>query len=154
VFLSLHIVGLIAWLGSAAADIILELVLTRTQNADAQRAYISLHRWVDVSVEGPGILLAVVGGVGTLAQTGLLESGVSWPAWLWWKVVCGSIAAAANLVCVVFVLARWRACSRADGDLPPLANARVRFWNRCVLSTGAAVPAALVALALGLAHAW
>jgi hypothetical protein len=152
-FLSLHIVGLMAWLGTAAADIILELVLMRTRNPDAQRAFISLHRWVDISIEGPGILLAVVGGVGTLAQTGFLQSGVSWPTWLVWKVICGSMAAVANLVCVVFVLARWRACCRTPENAAPLADARVRFWSRCVLSTGVAVPAAFVALVLGLTYA-
>jgi hypothetical protein len=152
-FLSLHVVGLIIWIGSAATDVVLELVLTRIGRPDRQRAFMSLHRWIDLCVETPGIVLAVSGGVGTLAAAGFLQAGAPWPVWLRWKVLCGSFAAVANLVCVGFVLARWRACSRCDAGNAPLGDARVRFWSRCVLATGVGVPPALVALFLGLTNA-
>ncbi len=125
----------------------------RAASADAQRAYMSLHRWIDLFLETPGIVLAVAGGVGTLAAAGFLQPGAPWPPWLIWKIACGSFAAAANLICVGFVLARWRAASSCEPGATPLKDARVRFWSRCVMATGVGVPAAVVALVLGLANA-
>ncbi len=144
----LHHVAIIAWFGSAAVDVLLELVLSRAPGAERQRALIDLHKLVDLVLEGPGILLTLGSGVGMLWLGGHLAPERSWPSWLVWMVVCGSLAAAANLICVLFVVARARAAS-TTGATAPLEEPQVRRWHRRVAATGVGIPFALIALWFG-----
>jgi len=144
-----HHLAIIVWFGSAAVDVVLELLLTRTRGAERQRALIELHRWVDLVLEGPGIFLTLGSGVAWLALAGYLAPGRPWPAWLLGMVVCGALAALANLVCVGFVVARARVAVTV-ATTAPLEEPRVWRWHRRVLATGVGIPFALVALWLGL----
>ncbi|MBI3181217.1 MAG: hypothetical protein HYZ28_03640 [Myxococcales bacterium] len=143
---AVHLIGLIAWLGGAGADIVLELALTRERAPEGRAALIRLHRAVDLALEGPGILVTLSSGLLLLSSAGLLGGG-EWPDWLAWKVGCGGVAAAANLACVGFVLARARA---AESSSP--GSAATHKWTRAVWSTGIGVPFALAALWLALAR--
>jgi hypothetical protein len=148
---ALHVLGLVLWLGSAAVDILLEVVLLGTATPDAQAALIRLHRLVDLVIEGPAIVLALAGGAWLVEQTWGFSFSM-WPTWLRVKIVTGAAAALANLVCVGFVLARANACARCAPGASPFTSPSVRSWSRCVLATGVGVPFAIVAFYLGVAH--
>ncbi len=147
---ALHLLGLIAWFGTAAADVVLELALQRTKTRDGRRALVRLHRSVDLAVEGPAAILVVVTGVLLLSETGRLHG--AWPGWLVAKVACGGAAAVTNLVCAAFVVLRARAFDAASGEDPWLSPA-VKRWNAAVFATGLGIPFAVAAFWIAFAHA-
>lgn len=142
----LHVAAIAAWFGSAAADVVLEAVLRRTSSPEAQRAFIRLHRAIDLVVEGPGIALAVTTGLAMLWWSGRLADLSLWPSHVRWMVLCGGVAAAANAACVAFVVRRDRAAASCPAGAAPLADQTVRRWHLAVALTGLGIPFALVAL--------
>ncbi len=147
---AIHLLGLIAWFGTAAADVVLELSLGRTGTRDGRRALVRLHRRVDLIVEGPAAVVVIVTGVMLLNETGRLAG--PWPGWLVWKVGCGVLAAATNLVCAAFVVARASAFDAVPASEDPWASPSVRRWHRAILATGFGIPFAIGAFWLGFSH--
>ena len=143
-----HLVGIILWFGSAAVDIVLELTLARTSDAATQRVLMRFHKVVDLLIEGPAVLLTLIAGGGLLGHAGYLGF-VAWPSWLSHKIAFGAVAAAANLICVVLVVKRARACEGLPKDTDPASSSTVRGYSRAVMITGIGVPFALMALWLG-----
>jgi hypothetical protein len=64
-------------------------------------------------------------------------------------VGCGVLAAATNLVCAAFVVARARAFDAVPGSEDPWAAPSVRRWHRAILATGFGIPFAVAAFWLG-----
>ena len=97
---ALHLVVLGLWGGVVLVELVFEVAAMNGYFPAAETA--KLHRWTDRYVELP--LLSLVVGSGLL-----LWSRLGWSAVLLPKILCGSAAVAANLVCVVFVEKRARA---------------------------------------------
>lgn len=127
----LHVGVLCAWAGVVLVEGIIELG-DRDDGATATR----LHHRIDLLVEGP--LLVAVLVTGALLWRRAPPSPI-----LHVKIGCGLVAVVANLVCLGFVLLRWR--DRDD------AVAR-RRWGRLVRGSIAALPFALAAAWLGLRY--
>lgn len=142
----LHLVALIAWFGSALVDTIVEIALKRSPPLEKRTVLIELHRTVDLALEGPGAVLAVVTGGLLLRAMGYFEPGASWPDWLRWKVACGLAAALVNVISVGCVVARARAL-RAGNEKA------VGLWTHAIFATGLGLPFAAAAFLWGLAHA-
>ncbi|MBI3542863.1 MAG: DUF2269 family protein [Deltaproteobacteria bacterium] len=141
-----HVMALIVWLGCAAGEIVMELVLWRTKSAARQRAYIDLHRIVDLTVEGPALLLTLVTGTLLLWQRGYLSDTKLWPRWLEDKIICGLVVAAINIVCGFFVMVRARKTDNLPGNAAPLSDSTIQSWHYAVISTFIGVPFAMIAL--------
>ncbi len=129
----LHVVAVFVWFGVVAAEVSIEL---RARDDDGMRRAASEHYWIDAVVEVP--LLALVLG------TGLLLTARAWPldAMRVAMVVTGTVAVAANVACVGFVVARER------GKADPTA---LRLNRRRVFACGIlGAPFGLAAAAIGL----
>jgi hypothetical protein len=147
----IHFAGLILWFGTAAADVVLELVLQRTKTRDGQRALVRLHRTVDLVVEAPAAIVVVFSGVGLLHATGRFD-GAGIPTWLGAKIACGFAAAATNLICAHFVVLRARAFDAVPPGEDAWSTPGVRKWNRAVFATGLGIPFAIAAFWLAFAN--
>ncbi len=145
---ALHVAGLIAWFGTAFADAVLELTLARTREREARRVLVELHRRVDVFIEGPAAIVVLVTGALLLRAGGWLERPL--PGWLAWKIGCGAAAAAINLACTGFVIARSRALAAA----PESADARAvtRRWDALITASGIGFPLGIAAFYLAFAR--
>jgi hypothetical protein len=138
ILLVLHILGVGLWLGCAGAETLLEIVGDR--KPELKRTVIRLHYWIDLTVELPVVLLALVTGIALATQ--LPADG----GWELAKRIIGLVALTANLGAIGAVIARERA-ARA-GDERALERRQSLFGTLVVV----AAPAALVALIIALAR--
>jgi hypothetical protein len=132
--LQLHFFAASAWLGLMAAESVLEL---HDAYAAAGRGTIAaVHRWIDLLAEGPLVTVVLITGAVLLAR--------DWPPspLLLFKVGCGLAAIAANAVCIGWVLARAKATD----------DARKVALTRKIKLSGAAIPLAIVAFAIGVGY--
>jgi hypothetical protein len=129
-----HLVSVSIWGGVVLVEAVLEL---SARTDDARRHVARAHLLVDLFVELPLLV--------TVAATGAVLAVNARPldTLLAIKVACGAIAIAANLACVVAVVARQR--HRDD----PAAFDR---WRARVLLSGTAIPFGLAAAAIGVAR--
>jgi hypothetical protein len=127
-----HLVSVATWGGLVLAETVLE---ASAKTEDERRHVARTHFWIDMVIELP--LLALV------VATGAMLAARAWPLSTMHviKIACGTIAVAANLACVVAVVARHR---RRDEP------AQVRRWRTRVLLSGTAAPFGVAAAALGL----
>ncbi|HZU99638.1 MAG TPA: hypothetical protein VFF73_23205 [Planctomycetota bacterium] len=139
---ALHLVAIIAWFGSALVDTIVEIAIARAASDEKRRVLMELHRTVDLVLEGPGGVLALISGALLLRSSGWLADA-PWPEWLRWKVGCALAAVAINVISVGCVTGRVRALR---------AGLPTEGWTRAVFATGLGVPFAAVAFWLGLSH--
>jgi len=131
---TLHLVLLAGWAGVVATEAVIELLpLVRPQLRPAAAVF---HYYIDLVVELPVLLGVAVTGAALLA-------GRPMDARLAAKVVAGAAAIAANLVCVLLVVARHR------GPADRLA-ARSRL---VFVSAGVGLPGAAAAFYLGAGYA-
>ena len=142
----LHVLFITIWLGTAAGETVLEIVLWRTKSAARQRAYIDLHRIVDLVLEGPALLLSVFTGILLLWRRGYFDDTHRWPSWFEDKLICAACVVVANLVCIGFVVLRAKNCDNVAGNSMPLEQPQVQRWHYAVTSTFIGVPFALMAL--------
>ena len=145
---ALHLAGLIAWFGTAFADAVLEVTLARTKEREARRILIELHKRVDLLIEGPAAIVVLVTGALLLREGGWLNAPL--PGWLAWKIGCGATAAAINLTCTFFVVARSRALAAAP--LEADARAVTRRWDALISATGVGFPLGIAAFYLAFAR--
>jgi hypothetical protein len=127
--LQVHFLAVGIWLGLLTAETVLEL------HPGASRSTIAIvHKWIDLLCEVPIVLLVLATGALLLAR--------AWPAppLLLVKAAVGLVAILANLYCFPLVLQRART---TDAQ-------RTLVLTRQIKLTGAAIPFALAALALGL----
>lgn len=141
-----HVLATTLWFGAAASEVVLELVLWRTTSAAKQRAYIELHRIVDVVLEGPALILTVITGFLLLWKRGYLVGTSIWPSWLEDKLICALIVVTLNLACIAFVLIRAKNTEQVLGGSAPLNHSIVRRWHLAVSSTFFAVPFGIILL--------
>ncbi|MBI3556540.1 MAG: DUF2269 family protein [Deltaproteobacteria bacterium] len=142
----LHVLFIVVWLGTATGELVLEVVLWRTASAARQRAYIDLHRIIDLVLEGPALLLSVITGILLLWRGGYLDDTHKWPSWFEDKLICATCVVVANLVCIGFVLLRAKNADNVPGNTAPLSQPGVQRWHYAVTSTFIGVPFALMAL--------
>lgn len=128
--LQLHMFAVSAWLGTVAVETALEL---QARDAVKQHFVANVHRWVDILVEGPLVLLTLISGALLLARV--------WPVspLLLFKVGAGMTAIVANFICIPLVHKRWQA--RDDAALAD--------YTKKIGLTGIAIPVALVAFVIG-----
>lgn len=138
ILLVLHVFGVGLWLGCAGAETLLEIAGER--KPELRRTVIRLHYWIDLVVELPAVLLALVTGIALATQ--LPADG----GWDLAKRIIGLVALTANLGAIGAIVARERA-ARA-GDERALARRQSLFGTLVVV----AAPAALVALIIALAR--
>lgn len=137
ILLVLHILGVGLWLGCAGAETLLEIVGER--KPELRRTVIRLHYWIDLVVELPVVLLALVTGLALAAQVPA-DGG-----WDQAKRIIGLIALIANLGAIGAVIARERAAR--TGDERTLARRQSLFGTLVVVAAPAAVTALVIALA-------
>jgi hypothetical protein len=133
--LLLHIFATAFWFGLIAVETVVELQAgRRSHEADYDIAH--YHYLIDTRLEIPTLIVVLVTGLALFdpAQFAGLYAV---------KIVCGLIAVAANIICVVPVLLRERAAQRGD-------HAAVITYSRQIVMTIIAAPAALAALAIGM----
>jgi hypothetical protein len=125
----LHVILLSVWGGLVLCETVLELAWR-----DRQALVAEAHFLIDLFVEIPVVLGVLATGAVLLAR--------AWPPapLLLVKVACALIAIAANLICAVLVMHRYRV--RHD-------DAAAIRWGRWVRATGLGGPFALAALILG-----
>ena len=123
-----HLGALCAW----AAVVVVEGIIELDDRDDGSTAA-RLHYLIDLGLELP-LLVAV------LASGGILWSRSAPTPLLSLKIACGLAAVCANLVCVVFVVRRYR--QRRE----PAARRR---WSRLVRASIVGLPFALAAAFLG-----
>lgn len=145
-----HVLSMAFWFGTVASEIILEVLLWKTKSAAKQRAYIDLHRILDVVVELPALLLTFATGALLMWRYGYFNNSAVWPAWLEDKLIAASVAVAVNLICMVFVQLRARRTDDLIGTTMPLASSGVRGWHLAVSSTALGFPFGLIALWMAL----
>lgn len=128
-----HVVAVLVWFGVVAAEVSLEL---RARDDEAMRRAASEHYWIDAVIEVP-LLVLVLG-------TGLMLTARAWPldGMHLVMVVSGTIAVAANVACVGFVIAR----ERGKTDAAVLRLNRRRVFACAILGA----PFGLAAAAVGL----
>lgn len=129
-----HLFALGLWGGLVTAELIIE---ASARTPEEHRAAARLHHRLDLLVEVP--LLAVV-----VATGAVLAARAPMTPLLAAKLGCALAAIAANVVCVVLVVARRRAADAGD-------DARVLRLAGAIRWTGAGVPFGLAALAIGAA---
>jgi phage-related minor tail protein len=132
--LQFHLFAATAWVAIIGAETVLELHGSST----ASRQLISrVHKWIDISLEGPLIAAIAISGAVLLAR--------AWPAppLLLVKVGAGMIALVANAFCLAWVQAR----ARTDDDAKAVALTK-KIWF-----SGYAIPFGLIALVIGLLRA-
>jgi len=132
--LQLHLIAVAFWLGVLAVETVLELAA----HSDAEVcAAARAHRWIDILLEIPVVLVVIVTGSVLLVH--------AWPAptLLLVKVGAGLVAVAANLVCIPLVHGRSKATDVV----------RIRALTRQVKFTGLGLPFWLVAFWIGLGFA-
>ena len=119
------------WLGLLAAETVLELC---GGDAASRRTVALVHRWIDAFFEIP-VAIAVL-------ATGLILLARLWPAppLVLVHAAAGTIPAAVNIVCAVWVYARWKQSTD---------DARVVDLTRKVKLTGLAIPLVILALVIG-----
>ena len=127
----LHLGMLFAWAGVVLVEGVIEL-----SDLDDGAVATRLHYRIDLLIEGPLLLAVLVSGA-------LLWAAAPASPLLYVKIACGLVAVLANLLCLGFVVARYR--RRDDRD------ARLR-WGRYVRGSILALPFALAAASLGLSH--
>ena len=142
-----HVAAVILWFGSAAADVILELVLKKTDSRDGQLALIGLHAKIDQLLEAPAIVLALFTGILLL-----FFGGTQWPGALVVKILCALAAAAANLYCVKVVVERDRWARAAAPDVSLLQSPEGKRLGLRIFATGSGIPFAVVALAIAVVY--
>ncbi|MBI4208261.1 MAG: DUF2269 family protein [Deltaproteobacteria bacterium] len=142
----LHVLALVLWFGSAAADIILELVLRKTSSREGQLTLIRLHAIIDKTLETPGFLVTLITGFFLLMK----YPNPSGPLYV--KIGCGLAAAAANLFCVKKVLDRDRWAKSIAKDAWPLQLERGKDLTRDVYLSMLGVPFAFVALYIAVVY--
>lgn len=135
-----HLAAVILWFGSAAADIVLEFTLKGEKERRAQLALIRLHSRIDQAMESPAIILTILTGIV------LIMFGGRWEPLVAAKILCGMIAAGANLYCVKVVMDReaWAVSAPPDVDL--LQSPEGRSLGLRIFATGSGIPFAAAAL--------
>jgi len=129
--LTVHIIAAGAWLGLVAGESVMELSV---RDDAARRVIARIHKWIDILFEGPLVATVLVTGAVLLSRV--------WPPspLLMVKVSAAMIGIIANLFCMPWVLARARAGSATA----------INSYSRKIAATGAGIPFALLALAIGL----
>lgn len=87
-FLFLHIVGVIVWIGGAVALTVLNLRLAREPSAGVREAIAGTGEFFGRAVFGPAVMLTLIAGV---VMIGMLDWAM--PAWAIWGV-CGLVVSA------------------------------------------------------------
>jgi len=144
----LHLFGIVGWLGSAAADIVLEVIRKRSASAAEQRSLLRLHFMTDMFVEGPGLLVAAVTGALLLEERGWLAAGAAWPTWFQWKIAAAATVVVTNAFSIIFLAVSYRAARRIPAGVPLREDASYRLWERLNLVPWLGIPCAITALAL------
>ena len=126
--LQIHFLAAGFWLGLLAAETVLELHPRASQPPLA-----IVHKWIDLLFEGPAVLLVLVTGALLLAR--------NWPAppLLLAKAAVGLVPILANLYCFPLVLRR---AQTTDAQRALMLTRRIKL-------TGAAIPFAIAAFAIG-----
>ncbi|MBI2890317.1 MAG: hypothetical protein HYY13_05975 [Nitrospirae bacterium] len=138
-----HVAFVILWFGSAAADVVLEAVLLRTPDRAGRLTLMRLHAVVDQVLEAPAVVLTLITGVL------LLLYAPAWPPILTTKILVAVVPAAANLFCVKVVLDRDRWARRTAPEVDLLKDPAGRRYAWKITATGAGIPFAIAALAIG-----
>jgi hypothetical protein len=131
-----HLLTLATWGGLVLAEVVLEL---GARSPESQREAARVHFWLDMLVEAPLLVLVLATGAALAARACPLTP------WHYAKIACGLAAVGANLACVVAVVARYK--RREDA-------VAMKRWRLRVLSSGAGIPFALAAAAIGFARFW
>ncbi len=142
----LHVLAVVLWFGSAAADIILELVLRKTASREGQLTLIHLHAIIDQILETPGFIVTLATGV-FLFLSYKNPSGA-----LYLKIACGIAAASANLFCVKKVLDRNRWAKSTSKEALPLELERGKVLTRDIYLSMLGVPFAFITLYIGVVY--
>ncbi len=130
--LQIHVVAASAWLGLVAAETVIELM---AKDRMTRRFVARAHKTIDLYFEAPLVAIVLVSGSLLLYRL--------WPdlsLLLIVKVVAGSIAIVANILCIHWVLGR----ARAKDDDEFFACSQKISW------TGYSIPLAVLALAVGI----
>ena len=133
----LHVFAVGLWLGLAGAETIIEL---RGRRSESERATaIRLHYWMDITIEVPALLVALVTGF-------MLARDVDIAGWMLVKAVTGTVGIVGTLASVGAVIARYRAFQRGDRAA---VDARDALFSRLV---AVALASTLVALVIAMAR--
>lgn len=144
--LFVHVLSVLVWFGTAAAQAVMELSLWRTSDGGRQRALLDLRQRLDMLLGGPAFLGAVVTGLILMQSRGYFRDTVKWPAWFEDMVICAVFVVAANLLCLIFAFIRGRRVDAILGRQAPLDNTTVRKWSSAILATFVAIPFAVATL--------
>ena len=136
----LHVMLLGLWGGCVAVELVLEFAAAKSP--ELQPVVARFHDAIDRKVEIPLLVLIVASGLWLLQDANLSDP------WLWVKIAAGMTAIAANALCVIPVVRRKRAADAGSALSVLQGHARGVF-----LSAAIGVPAASVALVLGLMRA-
>ena len=132
----MHVIVLALWGGVVLAESVLELY--PRGRPEAQTAVIGMHYRIDVFIELPLILLALL--------TGLWMMVLHWPlsGLHWIKIALALVAVSANLACIVLVIRRQRAW---QSGMDAAGLDKLTRWVFGTAMTG--MPCAMVAVLLG-----
>lgn len=97
VLLLTHIIAVGVWLGCIATESVMEA--GREKSISHHQAVAEIHKWIDIFVEIPMVILVLVTGV-------LLFSQHPQPDIIKIKVALGLIAISLNLLCFYFIIKR------------------------------------------------
>ncbi len=100
--LLLHLIGIGAWMGCVAVEVLIEV--RRSRSAELHLDAAALHAQIDLFVEVPALLLVACTGAAMLVSSELTLLLVV-------KVFFASVAIASNAACVWIVIKRKRAIS-------------------------------------------
>jgi putative copper export protein len=142
----IHVLCMAIWFGTVATEILLELLLWNSKTSSEQKAFIDLHRRIDLAIELPSILGVIISGVLLMSRHGYFHDTVKWPIWLEDKLIAAAFAIIANLLCMIFVVQRARNTDNLLGAVTPLSQSRIRIWHMAVSSTIIAAPFGAIAL--------
>ncbi len=100
-----HIIFIGLWCGVIAAESVMEISSYRRSVYQEHTA--RMHYWIDVLIEMPIVL--------SVAVTGSVLVWIRWPltGWHFIKIGCACIAIAANLLCIKWVINRYKETKHA-----------------------------------------
>jgi predicted benzoate:H+ symporter BenE len=132
-----HVAAVSFWFGVVGAEFVVER--SRADSRPHGYSVARNHYWIDVLLEVPVALVVLVTGVMLLQVTPVTP-------WFLIKILAGLLAVAVNVVCLVPVIKR-----KAAADEERLSDV-IRYSAVIDRITVVGLPAALIALMIGLLH--